>query len=237
MTAHVAVDAPPSTREPLTRTSVVPSLLSADYAQLGVQLEQLLDAGARVIHFDVMDGHFVPPITFGPIVVAALRERLSEAGALADVHLMIERPERQVEAFAAAGADVITIHCEATPNIHYALGAIRALGCRAGVAVNPGTPAERVAPVADMIDLVLCMTVNPGWAGQRFIDATRAKISQLRRLLRDECAIEVDGGIDTNTGPDCVQLGANLLVAGSAIFGRPSPGDAYRELASAVGAD
>jgi ribulose-phosphate 3-epimerase len=237
MTAHLTPAAPASADELLTGIRVAPSILSADYARLGAQLDEVLDAGARVIHFDVMDGHFVPPITFGPGVLAALSERLRDAGAVADVHLMIERPERQIEAFADSGAHVITIHCEATPDIRYALTAIRAMGCRPGLALNPGTPPELVAPVADMLDLALCMTVNPGWAGQRFIDATRAKIGRLRRLLPEECVIEVDGGIDAHSGPPCVALGANLLVAGSAIFGSPSPANAYRDIAAAVGAD
>jgi ribulose-phosphate 3-epimerase len=220
----------------LQSVSVAPSILAADYARLGEQVDEVLAAGARVIHFDVMDGRFVPPITFGPAIVEALSERVHEAGAMADVHLMIERPERHLDAFARARADVITIHSEATPNTHYALSAVRDAGCRAGLAINPGTPAEVAAPLADMVDLVLCMTVNPGWGGQHFIAAMRPKIARLRELLPDRCAVEVDGGIDTTTGPECVQLGANVLVAGSAIFGRPSSADAYRELAVAAGA-
>jgi ribulose-phosphate 3-epimerase len=236
MTLHAALEAPPAA-ELGTAVRVVPSILSADYARLGEQVDAVLRAGARLIHFDVMDGHFVPPITFGPVVVKALTERVHEAGALADVHLMLERPERHVESFAQAGADVITVHCEATPNIHYTLAAIRETGCRPGLALNPATAPELLAPVADMIDVALCMTVNPGWGGQRFIDAARPKISRLRQLLPQECAIEVDGGIDAQTAPQCERLGANLLVAGSAIFGWPSPADAYRQLAATVGAD
>jgi ribulose-phosphate 3-epimerase len=226
--------APATARELFTEIHVAPSILSADYARLFDHVSEVLAAGARVIHFDVMDGHFVPPITFGPIVVAALSELVHDAGGVVDVHLMIERPERQVAAFADAGADAITIHAEATPNIHYALGAIRDAGCLAGVALNPGTPADYASPLADTIDLALCMTVNPGWGGQKFIDATRAKLARLRELLPDRCAIQVDGGIDSTMVPECVSLGANLLVAGSAIFRRASPGDAYRELAAAA---
>jgi ribulose-phosphate 3-epimerase len=235
MTVHAALEAPPAA-ELGTALRVVPSILSADYARLGEQVDAVLRAGARLIHFDVMDGHFVPPITFGPAVVKALTERVHEAGALADVHLMIERPERHVESFAQAGADVITVHCEATPNIHYTLAAIRDTGCRPGLALNPATAPELLAPVADMIDVAVCMTVNPGWAGQRFIDAARPKISRMRQLLPTNCAVEVDGGIGADTGRDCVRLGANLLVAGSAVFGRLSPADGYGELAAAVGA-
>jgi ribulose-phosphate 3-epimerase len=220
----------------LTDVQVAPSILAADFARLGAQVGEMIGAGARVIHCDVMDGHFVPPITFGALVVSALSDLVHDGGALLDVHLMIERPEHQLDAFVRAGADVITIHSEATPNVHYALAAIRDTGCSAGLALNPATPQKQAVPVAGMLDLALCMTVNPGWGGQRFIAATRQKIARLRDLLPRECAIEVDGGIDTTTGPECVRLGANLLVAGSAVLGRPSPADAYRELAAAVGA-
>jgi ribulose-phosphate 3-epimerase len=215
---------------------VAPSILSADYGRFAEQIDEVLEAGARVIHFDVMDGHFVPPITFGPPVVAALAERVHEAGGIADVHLMIEQPERQIEAFAEAGADLITVHHEAAPHLHHVLAAIREAGCLAGVAINPGTPAEAVLPVAEMVDLALCMSVNPGWGGQRFIAATRSKVAFLREVLRPGCAIQVDGGVDTGTAPLCVDDGANLLVAGSAIFGKASPAAAFRELSRAAGA-
>jgi ribulose-phosphate 3-epimerase len=222
--------------EAIAGIRIVPSILAADYGRLAAQVAEVIEAGARAIHFDVMDGHFVPPITFGPIVVSALADQVRAAGGAVDVHLMIERPERQIAEFAKAGADVITIHCEATPNVHYALGAIREAGCLAGLAVNPATGAESVSGVQGMIDLARCMTVNPGWGGQRFIDSTRGKIARLRELLPDRCAIEVDGGIDSATAPDCVRRGANLLVAGSAIFSRSEPGDAYREIVAAAGA-
>lgn len=230
------VVSPTTPAEVIAGVRVLPSILAADYARLGDQVAEMIDAGARVIHFDVMDGHFVPPITFGPIVVSALADRIHAAGGVADVHLMIERPERQIAAFAQAGADVITIHCEATPNVHYALGAIREAGCLAGLAINPATPAEIVGGLADILDLALCMTVNPGWGGQRFIDSTRSKIAILRELLPRECAVEVDGGIDAHIAPACVDRGANLLVAGSAIFKQASPGEAYREIVAAAGA-
>jgi ribulose-phosphate 3-epimerase len=221
-------------RERISGTMIAPSILSADYGRLADQVQEVLDAGAEVVHFDVMDGHFVPPITFGPVVVAALSELVHAAGAIVDVHLMIERPERHVESFAAAGADTITIHAEATPNLHYALDAIRGADCLAGLALNPGTPAEQVQPLADVIDLALCMTVNPGWGGQKFIHSSWVKLRRLRELLGNRCAIQVDGGIDAVTGPECLALGANLLVAGSAIFNHSSPGQAYRELAAAA---
>lgn len=222
-------------RELIREVQIAPSILAADFARLGEQVQEVLDAGARLIHFDVMDGHYVPPITFGPLVVAGLSDLVRAGGAAVDVHLMIERPERHVEAFARAGADVITIHAEATPHAHYALAAIRDAGCLAGVALNPGTPVDVVAPVADMIDVALCMTVNPGWGGQRFLDSTRAKIPRLRDLLPATCAIEVDGGIDLRTAPPCIEDGANLLVAGSAVFRADSPGRAWRELAALAG--
>jgi ribulose-phosphate 3-epimerase len=218
--------------EAVSQIQIVPSILAADYARLGEQVSEVLDVGARVVHFDVMDGGFVPPITFGPIVVAALSDLVHDAGGVVDVHLMIERPERQLADFAAAGADVITIHVEATAHLHYALDAIRAAGCLAGLALNPGTPPQAVAAVADMTDVVLCMTVNPGWGGQQFIAATGVKLKQLREMLPAGCAIEVDGGVGPDTAARCVQLGANLLVAGSAIFGSDNPGEAYRDLAA-----
>src|SRR5687767_702798 len=149
------------TRELITTRRVEPSILAADYARLGEQVAAVMDAGARVIHVDVMDGHFVPPITIGPVVLGAIREQVHAAGGMLDCHLMVERPERQIEQFAAAGADSITVQAESTPNVHFALGQIRAAGCLAGLAINPGTPVEEVAEVADLLDLVLCMTVNP----------------------------------------------------------------------------
>ena len=156
----------------------------------------VLDAGVQVIHVDVMDGHFVPPITIGSLIVGALRDLVHGRGALLDVHLMIERPERQVEAFAQAGADVITIHPESTPNIHYGLKLIRELGCNAGVVINPGTPVETVEPVAEIVDLCLLMSVNPGWGGQRYIPASTSRLARLRELLPPEVVLEVDPHVE-----------------------------------------
>jgi ribulose-phosphate 3-epimerase len=181
-----------------------------------------------------MDGHFVPPITLGPHVVAALREQADEGGALLDVHLMIERPERQVAEFARAGADVITVHAEATPHLDYTLAHVHEAGAAAGLAVCPGTPLSVYRELADRIELALCMTVNPGWGGQPFIVGSIDKIERLRSLLAEQTALEVDGGIDAETAPPCAAAGATTFVAGSAIFGKPDPGAAYAEIAAAL---
>jgi ribulose-phosphate 3-epimerase len=220
--------------DPLPR-GVAPSILAADFDRLGEQVQAVLDAGAPVIHVDVMDGHFVPPITMGPLVVEALNHRVKEAGATMDVHLMIEWPERHIDAFAQAGADVITIHQEATPHVHYALAAIRDAGVKAGLAICPGTPAEAIAGAPELTDLALCMTVNPGWGGQRFIASSPSKIERMRELLGPDVPIEVDGGVDANTAPLCARAGADILVAGSAVFGAPDPPTALQEIASAAG--
>jgi len=188
-----------------------------------------------VIHVDVMDGHFVPPITIGPLIVSALADQVHQAGGMLDVHLMIERPERHVAEFARAGADAITVHAEATPHLHYALQAIEDAGCAAGAAINPATPVEALAEVGERLDIALCMSVNPGWGGQPFIAAALGKLSRLRELLAD-AAIEVDGGVDRTSAGPCAEHGARLLVAGSAIFGAPDPAAAYAEIAKAAGA-
>jgi ribulose-phosphate 3-epimerase len=215
---------------------VAPSILAADWSQMWEQVKTVMDAGARVIHVDVMDGHFVPPITMGPQMVEALSEHVHGAGGWLDVHLMIERPEHHVDAFAHAGADSINIHWEATPHVHYALKAVREAGCVPGLAINPATPPEAVAGVADMFEILLCMTVNPGWGGQPFIDTSPDKIQRLRSLLPDRVAITVDGGIDAHTAGTCVGAGARLFVAGSAVFGAADPAEAYAQIASAAGA-
>jgi ribulose-phosphate 3-epimerase len=214
---------------------VAPSILSADFSKLGAQLAEVMDAGARLIHFDVMDGHFVPPITIGPLVAASIAEQIHDAGGALDVHLMIEQPDRQIEEFARAGADSITFHYEATPHVNRTLGAIRELGCLAGIALNPGTPVEAVSELEGLADIVLCMTVNPGWGGQAFIDSSPDKVARLKSLV-GEARIEVDGGIDTGTAGAISAAGAALFVAGSAVFGADDPAAAYAEIAAAAGA-
>ena len=222
-------------RELIEDPRVAPSILSADFAQLGSQIDEVMDAGARVIHFDVMDGHFVPPITIGPLVLGGIADQVHAAGGAVDVHLMIAAPERQIEEFARAGADSITFHEEATPHANRTLHAIRELGCLAGVAINPGTQADAVAELRGDADIVLCMTVNPGWGGQSFIESSPGKVERLRELV-GEARIEVDGGIDTGTAGSVAAAGASLFVAGSAVFGAEDPAAAYTAIAAAAGA-
>jgi ribulose-phosphate 3-epimerase len=226
-----------SPRELLAGVRVAPSILSADFGRLREQVGEVLQAGARVIHVDVMDGHFVPPITVGPLVVAGLAQQAREAGAMLDVHLMIERPERQVTEFVKAGADSVTFHSEATPHVAYAASLIRDSGACVGVAINPATPVGALAEVTGLLDLALCMTVNPGWGGQPFIEHSVQKTARVRAIVGKGVALEVDGGIDAGTAPPCREAGASVFVAGTAIFGSDDPGEAYRALVRSVNAD
>lgn len=203
-----------------SEVKIAPSILSADFARLGEQVAEVTTAGAHYIHIDVMDGHFVPQITIGAPVVEAIRPWTNLP---LDVHLMVERPERQLEQFARAGADIITVHAEVCPDLHQMVESIKGLGVRAGVSINPATPLAMVDEILPALDLVLLMTVNPGFAGQAFIEEVLHKIARLRQILDERglaCELEVDGGITAQTAPGAVGAGARVLVAGSAIFNR-----------------
>ena len=221
-------------REWPTTIEVAPSILSADFGSVREQVGEVLAAGARVIHIDVMDGHFVPVITFGPKMVADIAEVIHDHDGFADVHLMIEQPERHIAQFADAGADSITVHVETCPHLHYTLHQINELGCRAGLTLNPATPVGAVSEAAQYADVLLCMSVNPGWGGQSFIPATLDRLPRLRDLAGPGVAVEVDGGVARDTAAGVYRAGANILVAGSAVFDAASPADAYTELMDVV---
>jgi len=213
---------------------IAPSLLAADFARLGEEVAAVAAAGADWLHLDIMDGHFVPNISFGPVVVKALRKHASIPF---DVHLMIAPADQYLAAFAEAGADIISLHPEAGPHLHRSLQTIRALGKQAGVVLNPATPVDSVAHVLDLTDLILVMSVNPGFGGQSFLRSQLSKIATLRRMIEAsgrDIRLQVDGGVTAQTAPLCVEAGADVLVAGTAVFGQADYGAAIAGLRAAT---
>lgn len=207
---------------------IAPSILSADFARLGEEIKDVEKGGADYIHVDVMDGHFVPNITIGPLIVEAIRPITSLP---LDVHLMIEKPDRYIPEFAKAGADIITVHVEASPHLHRTIQLIKSFGIKAGVVLNPHTPVSTIQHVLEDIDMVLLMTVNPGFGGQSFIHSVLPKIQEVSRMVRERgltVDIEVDGGVNAETARLCVEAGANVLVAGSAIYNEKDRAQAIR---------
>jgi ribulose-phosphate 3-epimerase len=213
---------------------VEPSLYGADLSRLGDEVERLLDAGVRVFHFDVGDGHFVEPITMGAIVLQWITDRIHRAGAAVDVHLMVENPTKYFEPFAAAGADSVTFHYEAVEDVDATVAAARAHGLSVGVAFNPESESAEVAAVAMNADIVLCMAIHPGYSGQPFQERTFARVRDLRELLPDAVYIQVDGGVGASNIVQLRDEGASLFVAASSIFGDHDPPTAYRQLEQAI---
>jgi ribulose-phosphate 3-epimerase len=219
--------------ELIHQVHIAPSILSADFSRLGEQVGTVMDAGARVIHVDVMDGHFVPNITIGPPVVAAIAPLVHERGGVLDVHLMIEHPENYLGDFLRAGADGLTVHQEACVHLHRVLAEIRAGGAWAGVSINPATPVDTLSEARAHCDLVLVMSVNPGFGGQSFIPESVGKLMQARQFLPESVALQIDGGVTLGNARELVAAGANLLVAGSSVF-RDDPGARFAELSAAA---
>ena len=201
---------------------IAPSILSSDFARLGQQVQEAIDGGAEVIHVDIMDGHFVPNMTIGPLVVSAIRPIAARAGVPLDVHLMIEQPERLIAEFAEAGANALTVHVETCPHLHRTLQQIKELGVKAGVTLNPATPLVTLEEILIYVDQALIMSVNPGFGGQSYIPSSTRKIASLRRMLDErglsQVDLQVDGGIEPQNAAKVVAAGANVLIVGSAIF-------------------
>jgi ribulose-phosphate 3-epimerase len=216
---------------------VEPSIYASDFSRLGAQLGALVEAGARVFHFDTGDGHFIPEITIGPIVLASISPLVRGWGARLDCHLMVSEPERHFEAVAKAGGDSVTFHVEACDEPARAIAHARTLGLGVGVALNPETPVKQAVAAAEGADLVLCMSIHPGYSGQEFMTDALGRIEQLRALLPADTRVQVDGGINTTTIGAACEAGADLLVAGSAIFWNDDPAAAYRELAKTAAGD
>jgi ribulose-phosphate 3-epimerase len=211
-------------------SEIEPSLYAADFSRLGEQIETLLEAGARIFHFDVGDGHFVPPITIGPIVLQWISPIVHRAGGRLDCHLMVEQPERHFEAIAQAGGDSVTFHFEVAQDVAAIAAQARAHGLGVGLAFNPQTEPEEAADAADAVDLVLCMSINPGYSGQAFMPEAIGRVERLRALLPDAKHIQVDGGVGPDNVPRLREAGANLFVAGTSIFGTDDIAQACREL-------
>jgi ribulose-phosphate 3-epimerase len=209
---------------------VEPSLYAADFANLGAPISSLLDAGARIFHFDVGDGRFVEPVTMGPIVLKSIAPLIHERGGVIDCHLMVVEPEHHIPQLAAAGGDTVTFHVEAAEDPRRTIAAARALDLGVGVALNPETPLERVLDATDGADFVLCMSIHPGYSGQRFMPESLERIASLRESLPDDSLIQVDGGIDESNAPLVAEAGARLIVSGSGIFDGPDIAAAYRRL-------
>jgi len=221
-----------------SKVEIAPSILAADFTCLGSEVEHALKAGAEYVHVDVTDGHFVPNITIGPLVVAAIRPLVSAYGAVMDVHLMIESPDRHIRAFAEAGADILTVHVETCPDMVSTLNNIRSLGVRPGAALKPDTPLSVLQPMLSELDLVLVMSVDPGFGGQPFLPASTDRVLQVRKMLDrvgSKAELEVDGGIKAHNAAAVATAGANVLVAGSAVFGeKGSIGDNFNAIRSAA---
>lgn len=218
----------------IREVEIEPSLYAADFNVLGAQIDELMEAGVRIFHYDVGDGHFVPPVTIGPIILESIGPRIRERGGLVDVHLMVTDPIHHFEQVKSAGGDSVTFHYEAVDDVPATIGAARGLGLGAGVAFNPESPPEAVAGVSQDADLVLCMSIHPGYSGQPFMREALDRIRTLRRLLPEGTPIQVDGGVGHDNAPEIVEAGARLLVVGSHIFGGPEIGGAYRAIAASA---